>query len=125
MRLSDVEAVLREIVAGLELERPEHAAARLVETFATIEKLAGAARRWPPGGWPSPTSGGARVSAPPPTGWPDAAVLGGRGDDHAGDRSGLAELPGVDTALRAGELSAVQANEIASAAAADPGAADG
>ena len=32
----------------------------------------------------------------------------------------LRELPGVDAALRAGDLSAVQANEIASAAAADP-----
>jgi hypothetical protein len=32
----------------------------------------------------------------------------------------LGELPGVDAALRAGELSSLQANEIASAAAADP-----
>ena len=35
----------------------------------------------------------------------------------------LDELPAVDAAVRSGELSAVQANEIASAAAADPGAA--
>src|SRR5207237_3788186 len=35
----------------------------------------------------------------------------------------LPEPPGVDRAVRAGELSAVQANEIASAAGADPGAA--
>jgi hypothetical protein len=34
----------------------------------------------------------------------------------------LPDLPAVDRAVRAGELSAVQANEIASAAAADPGA---
>ena len=34
----------------------------------------------------------------------------------------LVELPGVDRAVRAGELSAVQANEIASAAGADRGA---
>ena len=34
----------------------------------------------------------------------------------------LPELPGVDRAVRAGELSAAQANEIASAAGADPGA---
>src|SRR5438552_16848613 len=34
----------------------------------------------------------------------------------------LPELPAVDRAVRAGELSAAQANEIASAAGADPGA---
>ena len=50
------------------------AAVELVELAARGEKLAARARRWPPGGWPPPTSGGARVSAPPPTGWPDAAV---------------------------------------------------
>src|SRR5207253_8607554 len=41
---------------------------------------------------------------------------------HARDASRLRELPGVDAALRAGELSGVQANEIASAAATDAGA---
>ena len=42
MRVQDVEAVLREIVAGLEPETlVADAAARLVDTFATIEKLAG------------------------------------------------------------------------------------
>ena len=45
MRLHDVEAALREIVAGLEPEEwaPE-AAAGLVDRFATIEKLAGAGK---------------------------------------------------------------------------------
>jgi hypothetical protein len=45
MRLHDVEAAVREIVAGLEPEEwaPE-AAAGLVDMFATIEKLAGAGR---------------------------------------------------------------------------------
>ena len=45
MRLSDVEAALREIVAGLEPEAlAADAAAGLVDTFATIEKLAGAGK---------------------------------------------------------------------------------
>ena len=42
MRLQEMEAALREIVAGLEPERlSADAAAGLVDTFATIEKLAG------------------------------------------------------------------------------------
>ena len=45
MRLQDVEAALREIVVGLEPEAlAADAAARLVDTFATIEKLAGAGK---------------------------------------------------------------------------------
>ena len=45
MRLSDVEAALREIVAGLEPEAlSADGAAGLVDTFATIEKLAGAGK---------------------------------------------------------------------------------
>ena len=45
MRLQDVEAALREIVAGLEPEvLAADAAAGLVDTFATIERLAGAGK---------------------------------------------------------------------------------
>src|SRR5256885_12476379 len=45
MRLQDVEAALREIVVGLEPEAlAADAAAGLVDTFATIEKLAGAGK---------------------------------------------------------------------------------
>ena len=45
MRLCDVEAELREVVAGLEPETlPAEAAAGLVDTFATIERLADAGR---------------------------------------------------------------------------------
>ena len=45
MRLCDVEAVLREAVAGLEPETlPAEAAAGLVDTFATIEKLGAAGK---------------------------------------------------------------------------------
>ena len=45
MRLHDVEAALREIVAGLEPDTlPAEAAAGLVDRFATIEKLAGAGK---------------------------------------------------------------------------------
>jgi hypothetical protein len=52
MRLCDLEAAMREIVAGLEPETlSADAAAALVETFATIEKLAGAGKaRGPTGG---------------------------------------------------------------------------
>ena len=45
MRLCEVEAALREVVAGLEPEAlSADAAAGLVDTFATIEKLAGAGK---------------------------------------------------------------------------------
>ena len=45
MRLCEVEAALREVVAGLEPEAlTADAAAGLVERFATIEKLAGAGK---------------------------------------------------------------------------------
>jgi len=45
MRLCDVEAALREVVAGLEPGTlPAEAAAGLVDTFAVIEKLADAGR---------------------------------------------------------------------------------
>src|SRR5947209_10061936 len=45
MRLQDVEAALREIVVGLEPEAlAAERAADLVDTFATIEKLAGAGK---------------------------------------------------------------------------------
>ena len=45
MRLCDVEAALREVVAGLEPETlPVEAAAGLVDTFVTIEKLGAAGK---------------------------------------------------------------------------------
>src|SRR5439155_11784037 len=45
MRVQDVEAALREVVAGLEPETlPAEAAAGLVDTFATIEKLGAAGK---------------------------------------------------------------------------------
>ena len=124
MRLQDVEAVLREAVAGLEPERLDaHAAVDLVDTFATIEKLAGAgkalaARRvaasnlWRGAGERSAAHWLARRAG--------ASVGAAMATLETAER--LQELPGVDSAVRAGELSAVQANEIASAAAADPGA---
>src|SRR6267143_5863357 len=124
MRLQEVEAALREIVAGLEPEAlAAGTAAGLVDTFATIEKLAGAgkalaARRVAGSNlW----RGAGERSA--------AHWLARRGGISIGSAlatletsARLPELPGVDAALRAGELSGVQANEIASAAAADGGA---
>src|SRR5438552_3023989 len=124
MRLCDVEAALREIVGGLEPETlAADAAVGLVDAFATIEKLGAAGK----------ALAARRVA--------DSNLWRGAGERSAAHwlarRSGtsignamatletaarLGELPGVDRALRAGELSAVQANEIASAAGADPGA---
>ncbi len=124
MRLCNVEAALRKIVAGLEPETLEaDAAAGLVDTFATIEKLGAAGK----------ALAARRVA--------DSNLWRGAGERSAAHwlarRSGtsigsamatietaarLSELPAVDAAVRAGELSAVQANEIASTAAADPGA---
>src|SRR5467141_2747699 len=121
MRLRDVEAALREIVAGLEPEAlAADAAANLVDTFATIEKLAGAGK----------ALAARRVAA--------SNLWRGAGERSAAHwlarRSGtsigsalatletaarLSELPALDGALRAGQLSAVQANEIASATGAD------
>src|SRR5947209_9179924 len=124
MRLQDVEAALREIVVGLEPEAlAAERAAGLADTFATIEKLAG----------PGKALAARRVA--------DSNLWRGAGERSAAHwlarRAGssvgsamatletaarLDELPAVNAALRAGELSAVQANEIASAAGADPGA---
>src|SRR5437879_11035789 len=124
MRLCDVEAALREIVAGLELESlAADAAVGLVDTFATIEKLGAAGK----------ALAARRVA--------DSNLWRGAGERSAAHwlarRAGssvgaamatletaarLRELPGVDAALRAGELSGVQANESASAAATDAGA---
>src|SRR5437667_10956914 len=124
MRLQEMEAELREFVAALEPETmPAEAATGLVDTFATIEKLGAAgkalaARRvaasnlWRGAGersaahWLARRAGssvGAAVATPE-----SARRLG--------------ELPALDGAVRAGELSPVQANEIASAAGADAGA---
>jgi hypothetical protein len=124
MRLQDVEAALREIVVGLEPEAlAADAAAGLVDTFATIEKLAGAgkalaARRvadsnlWRVTGERSAAHWLARRAG--------ASVGAAMATLETASR--LGELPGVDRALRAGELSSVQANEIAAAAGADAGA---
>ena len=125
MRLCDLEAAMREIVAGLEPETlSADAAANLVETFATIEKLAGAgkalaARRvadsnlWRGAGERSAAHWLARRSG--------VSIASAMATLETAAR--LPELPGVDRAVRAGELSAVQANEIASAAGADANAA--
>ena len=124
MRLCEVEAALREVVAGLEPEAlTADAAVGLVETFATIEKLGAAgkalaARRvadsnlWRGAGERSAAHWLARRSG--------ASIGSALATLETAAR--LRELPGVDAALRAGELSGVQANEIASAAATDAGA---
>src|SRR5437763_4554555 len=124
MRLCDMEAELREFVAALEPETlPAEAAAGLVDSFATIEKLGAAGK----------ALAARRVA--------DSNLWRGAGERsgahwlarRAGSSVGAAmstletarrldELPAVDAAMRAGELSSVQANEIASAAGADPGA---
>src|SRR5207249_10406965 len=116
MRLCDMEAELREFVAALEPEAlPAEAAAGLVDSFATIEKLGAAGK----------ALAARRVA--------DSNLWRGAGERSAAHwlarRAGssvgaamatletaarLPELPGVDRAVRAGELSAVQANEIAS-----------
>src|SRR5437016_3955418 len=125
MRLCDMEAALREIVAGLEPEAlSPDAAVGLVDTFVSLEKLVAAgkalaARRvaesnlWRGAGERSAAHWLARRSG--------TSIGNAMATLETAAR--LPELPGVDRAVRAGELSAVQANEIASAAGADPGAA--
>src|SRR5437773_3991507 len=124
MRLCDMEAELREFVAALEPETlPAEVAAGLVDSFATIEKLGAAgkalaARRvadsnlWRGAGERSAAHWLARRAG--------ASVGAAMQTLETAER--VRELPAVDAALRAGELSAVQANEIASAAAADANA---
>ena len=126
MRLHEVEAALGAIVAALEPAGLEPAtAARLVEGFARVEKLAGAgkalaARRvaesnlWRNEGERSAAHWLARR----------AGTSIGNALQTLETAARLAELPVVDAAVRAGELSSVQANEIASAAGADPDAQD-
>src|SRR5438876_6773696 len=124
MRLCEVEAALRQIVAGLKPETlAADAAAGLVDAFATIEKLGAAgkaltARRvadsnlWRGAGERSAAHWLARRAG--------SSVGSAMATLETAAR--LPELPAVDRAVRAGELSAVQANEIASATGADPGA---
>src|SRR5205823_14030514 len=120
-----MEAALREFVAGLDPEALSvDAAVGLVDAFVSMEKLVAAgkalaARRvaesdhWRGAGersaahWLARRSGTSTGSA--------MATLE--------TAARLPELPAVDRAVRAGELSAAQANEIASAAGADAGAA--
>src|SRR5712691_5865273 len=124
MRLCDVEAALREIVAGLEPESlAADAAVGLVDTFATIEKL-GAAGKALAARRVADSNLGRGAGERSAAHW-----LARRAGSSVGSAMAtletaarLGELPGVDAALRAGELSAVQANEIASAAGADRGA---
>jgi hypothetical protein len=113
---------LREVLAGLEPEAlSADAAVALVDSFATIEKLAGAGK----------ALAARRVAAS--NLWRGAGErsaahwLARRAGSSVGNAmvtletaARLPELPAVDRAVRAGELSAVQANEIASAAGADP-----
>src|SRR5207247_7094316 len=124
MRLQEMEAELREFVAALEPETlPAEAAAGLVDSFATIEKLGAAgkalaARRVADSNlW----RGAGERSA--------AHWLARRAGSSVGNAMAtletarrLGELPAVDAAMRAGELSAPQANAIASAAGADANA---
>src|SRR5438874_889362 len=124
MGLCDMEAELREFVAALEPETlPAEAAVGLVDTFATIEKLGAAgkalaARRvaesnlWRGVGERSAAHWLARRSG----------TSIGSAMSTLETAARLPELPAVDAAMRAGELSSVQANEIASAAGPDPGA---
>src|SRR5438477_9611780 len=124
MRLQEMEAALREIVAGLEPEAlSADAAVGLVDTFVSMEKLVAAgkalaARRvaesnhWRGAGERSAAHWLARRSG--------TSIGSAMATLETAAR--LPELPAVDRAVRAGELSAVQANEIASAAGADPGA---
>src|SRR5205823_1990709 len=124
MGLCDMEAELREFVAALEPETlPAEAAVGLVDTFATIEKLGAAgkalaARRvaesnlWRGVGERSAAHWLARRSG--------TSIGSAMATLETAQR--LDDLPALDGALRAGELSPVQAHEIASAAGADPGA---
>ena len=116
---------LRHVVAGLEPSRIDGGQARrLVEEFAAIERLAGAGkalavrrveetRAWA-------DSGSFRDAAA----W--LAATGGTTVGHARatveTAAHLEEFPETEAALRGGELSEVQVNEIVSAAQADPSA---
>src|SRR5947208_15038839 len=124
MGLCDMEAELGEFVAGLEPETlPAEAAVDLVDTYGALEKLVAAGK----------ALAARRVAA--------SNLWRGAGERSAAHwlahRSGvsigsamstletaarLPELPAVDAAMWAGELSSVQANEIASAAGADSNA---
>src|SRR6266516_1648763 len=126
MRPQDMEAALREFVAGLEPETlAVDAAVALVDTFVTLEKLVAAgkalaARRvaesnhWRGAGERSAAHWLARRSG--------TSIGSAMATLETAAR--LPELPAVERAVRAGELSAAQANEIAPAAGADPGAED-
>jgi hypothetical protein len=121
MRLQEMEAALREFVAGLEPEvLTADAAVDLVDRFVTLEKLVAAgkalaARRvaasnvWRGAGERSAAHWLARRSG----------VSIGSAMSTLETAARLPELPAVDRAVRAGELSTVQANEIASAAGSD------
>ena len=124
MRLQEMEAALREFVAGLDPEALSvDAAVGLVDAFVSMEKLVAAgkalaARRvaesdhWRGAGERSAAHWLARRSG--------TSIGSAMATLETAAR--LPELPAVDRAVRAGELSAAQANEIASAAGADPGA---
>src|SRR5438874_9152323 len=124
MRPQDMEAALREFVSALEPETlTADAAVALVDTFVTLEKLVAAgkalaARRvaesdhWRGAGERSAAHWLARRAG--------SSVGAAMATLETAAR--LPELPAVDRAVRAGVLSAVQANEIASAAGSDPGA---
>src|SRR5437588_278172 len=101
MRLSEVEAALRGVVVGLAGAGKALAARRVADSNLWRGAGERSAAHW------LARRAGASVGAA-------LATLE--------TASRLRELPGVDAALRAGELSGVQANEIASAAATDAGA---
>ena len=125
--VSGVRDELRGILAALDPEvLPAAAAQQLVSVFADIEKLAGAgkalaARRVEQAGvW---RNGADRSAAD----WLARATGTTTGAARATLDTGRAVLgqPEVDAALRAGDLTPVQAVEVAAAVALDPSAAEG
>ena len=118
-----IEASLRAIVARLDATLSPEDATGLVAWFARIERLAvagktiAAARVADSGTW---QRSGERSAAE----WLAKQAGSTVGDARSTLQTGaqLADAPATDAALRAGELSAKQAEAVASAAAADPDA---
>jgi len=124
--VTDLRERLGEVVAGFDPALVDGArAARLVEEFAAIERLAGAgrvlaARRVAESGaWKRDGDRSAAHWMARKTGTSVGAAVG---TPETARR--LEELPATEDALRTGLLSGPQAEEIASAAAADPDAED-
>jgi len=120
--LADAKAAIKDVVASLDADVLEGAfATELVEEFAAIERLAAAGKTlcaqrvaksgaWRRDGDRSPARWMART-----TGTSVGHALG-----VLETAEGIGELRATETALRSGELSQVQAQEIVSAAAVSP-----